>query len=150
MEDPKITWFVKNTSGNFVADDTYYAGSYVQGTKPLSATIRIWNNRCGTTNVQDLKNLSLILYFSNMEDSSLLPYLSVSTKDEAGTVVITNNRAAVTFVNPVTLSGKANNGDEKKYESNFIDITISFDVTTTEQRLKTHDIKNLYIEVGDL
>lgn len=147
MEANAITWYVQNINNEYVQKNVYYAGNYTQAETPLSVTVRIWNNRFGTKAVSDATNIRLHLYFSNLEDTALLPYLTVRTNSMEGQITIIENTATVIFPDMVTLSGQANNGDEKEWYQNYIDVTITLDVTDTSPRLKAHDKKELYIEI---
>lgn len=147
MDASAITWYVKNSDDSYVQKNVYYAGNYTQAGDPLSITIRIWNNRYGTKAVSDATNIKLYLYFANLEDAAILPYLSVRTTSMSGQITIIENTATIIFPDTVTLSGQANDGDEKEWYQNYVDITISLDVTETNARLRAHDMKNLYIEI---
>ena len=146
MSKPNITWYVKNFNDEYVSNDAYYAGSYVD--KPIVIPLRIWNNRYGTEDVDTVSTLKLNLYFDCIEDNALLPYISVSTASIGGTTSIVNNVLTVTFMNAVSISGKKNDGTEKNGYDNYVDITIAFQPPDTV-RLKSHDLKNLFIEIAE-
>ena len=149
MDKPIITWYVKNAQSEYINRNIYYAGNYCQDDAKLIIPIRIWNNRYGTTAVSDLKKLKLNLFFSYLEDAVLLQYISVATQSVQGDITIAGKNATVVFPEDIILSGKVNNGDDKEYAENYVDIFITFDASKADSRLKEHDLKNLYITIVD-
>lgn len=145
MDEPIVSWYVKNINDEFVESDTQYAGSYTQ-TMPLIVPLRIWNNRYGTKDVASIENLRLSMYFSDYEDSAMLSYLTVNTKNSQAVMTVANERATAVFLEHTKLDGKANDGTDKNNPENYIDIEIKLDVPT-DVHLKMHDLKNLIIEV---
>lgn len=145
----KITWYSKLESDTTYADvDEIYAGTYT-GASAITVQTKIWNNRWGTKDENDLKNFTIKIFFENDEDSTLLKYLTViynNTQELPITVI--NNYALVDFVSNVTISGKKNNGVESENKDNFIILDIKFNPDTAES-LKADDIKNLYLEIID-
>lgn len=145
----KITWYSKLESDTTYADvDEIYAGTYT-GASAITVQTKIWNNRWGTKDENDLKNFTIKIFFENDEDSILLKYLTViynNTQELPITVI--NNYALVDFVSNVTISGKKNNGVESENKDNFITLDIKFNPDTAES-LKADDIKNLYLEIID-
>lgn len=150
MDAPKLSWEVMNENKHYVSspDNTKYAGSYQQDT-PLVLNLRLWNNRYGTDKVLDVNGLVLNLYFDTLEDASLLPYLTVTAAGAAATLSISNGIATATFVSDIVISGQANDGTEKNAIENYVDISIILDVKEPDARLKSHDLKNLFIDVVD-
>jgi len=146
MDKAKISWSIKNVNNTYDQTNDYYCGTYIKGINTISVDIRIWNNRYGTAAVETANNIKLFLSFSNQEDNSLLKYISVATNSLQGDISETENGATVTFIDPINLSGSANNGSEQDSPNNFIDMNISFDYKGTLD-LKNNDFKNLFIKV---
>ena len=146
MDKPILSWYVKD--GDVYKPSTdFYAGSYIQ-TETLKIPVRVWNNRYGMTEVLPAAHLRVLVYFENLEDSVLLPYVSVTVAgDEKGSSTITDNTATITFVRDVTLSGNANNGSENEFRDNWVDLEIELTVSDSSPRLKAHDVKSLIIEI---
>ena len=146
MDKAKISWSIKNVNNTYDQTNDYYCGTYIKGVNTISVDIRIWNNRYGTSAVETANNIKLFLSFSNQEDNSLLKYISVATNSLQGDITETVDGATVTFIDPINLSGIANNGSEQDNPNNFIDMNITFDYKGTLD-LKNNDFKNLFIKV---
>lgn len=145
MDEPVITWYVKNINNEYVESDTKYAGSYTKK-NALVVDFRIWNNRYGTKDVADIPNVKLNLYFADYEDSSLLKYIVVNTSTSQAVSTISDNIMTASFLSTLKLSGKANDGTDKNNPENYVDLELKLDVPQ-DVPLKMHDLKNLMIEV---
>lgn len=145
MDEPKISWYIKNINNDYTETDTVYAGSYTQE-NPLTVDFRIWNNRYGKKDISSVGNLKLNIYFSDYEDSAILPYITVSTNKSQANMTISNNVATASFLDTIKLDGKANDGTDKNNPENYIDLELKIDVPK-DVSLKMHDLKNLIIEV---
>lgn len=145
----KITWYSK-LEGNDIYNETYdiFAGTYT-GMKPITISTKIWNNRWGTKDENDLKNFTIKVSFENDEDNSLLKYITVIYNDAQELPLnIIDNYALVDFLSDVIISGKKNNGVESENRDNFIRLDFKFDPDTAVA-LKPDDLKNLYLEIVD-
>lgn len=148
MEKPIISYHVLNTDDTYSKQDSVYAGTYT-GDEELAVTFRIWNNFCGTEDVEDLNNFNLVCRFLTEEDNALLKYISLSVTDKIEIPCIIENNALIgTFVDPVILSGQANIGSDENID-NYISITISFNPDANAY-LKDHDLKSLVMDVVEL
>lgn len=145
----KITWYSK-LEGNDTYNETYdiFAGTYT-GMKPITISTKIWNNRWGTKDENDLKNFTIKVSFENDEDNSLLKYITVIYNDAQELPLnIIDNYALVDFLSDVIISGKKNNGVESENRNNFIRLDFIFNPDTAVA-LKPDDLKNLYLEIVD-
>ena len=147
MDEPILTWYTQDINKDYVETETEYAGSYTQE-EPLSIVIRLWNNRYGTKDVANIVNLKLNLYFKDAEDAYLLPYLTVATKKSQASLNISETVATAVFVEMMPLSGKANDGTDRNNPENYIDFVITLSVPK-DVNLKTHDLKDLFVEAVD-
>lgn len=147
MHLPLITYSAKISSDdNFIDGEEIYGGTYTK-INPVSVDVRIWNNKYGEADVDDLKDFSINLFFADLEDSVLLKYLKIVYNNiQELPVEIRDNVAIVTFFNSVKLSGKANDGKDTDTE-NYINLRITFDATQDNIQLKTRDVKSLLIEI---
>jgi hypothetical protein len=144
----KITYSAKLSDLSVYRDtEDIYGGTYTNN-KPISIDIQIWNNKYGTTDVDDLENFVLNLYFDKYEDNSLLQFITLSRNDvEQIPIDIVNGVATATFYNDVVIKGTANNGDPEINTDNYIDLTLTFNVNDSDIVLKNQDLKNLFLEV---
>lgn len=145
MDEPILSWYIKNINDDYEQTDTVYAGSYTQQS-PLIVDFRIWNNRYGKKDVTTIKNLKLNIYFSDYEDSAILQYITVNTNNSQANMTISNNIATASFLDNLTLDGKANDGTDKNNPENYADLELKIDVPN-DVSLKMHDLKNLMVEV---
>ena len=145
VEEPILTWYVKNINNDYVESDTKYAGSYTKKS-PLLVDFRIWNNRYGTKDVNSIKNIKLNIYFSDYEDSALLPYITISTNKSQAVMTISDGIATASFLENIKLDGKANDGTDKNNPENYIDLELKLDIPDNVS-LKMYDLKNLMLEV---
>lgn len=148
MDQPKITYHLLNADDTYTKQSSVYAGTYT-GNEAIEVNLRIWNNYRGTEDIEDLENFSIVVRFLTEEDNALLRYISLSITDEIEIPSIIENNALIgTFIDPVTLSGKANTGSEE-YTQNYIPITVTFNPAPGAY-LKDHDLKSLVIEIVEL
>ena len=147
MTGPLITYSAK-IHDHEKYDDTLdlFAGTYTPNT-PVAVDIRIWNNKYGVFDVEDLKNFALNFYFSDFEDKTLLEYLRVTYNNlEEMKITVSNGIATGTFYDEITISGKANNGEENDRE-NYVDLLVEFDIPDKSVQLKNEDMKSLFVEI---
>ena len=150
MTLPVITYSAKISSSDVFQDqEEIYGGTYTKET-PVSVDIRIWNNKFGLAEVQDLENFAINFYFSDLEDSVLLKYLNVVVNNSEEMILdIKDNVATATFFNSIVLKGSPNNGNDTDTD-NYIDLKVTFDATNDNIQLKSNDIKSLFIEIVTL
>lgn len=143
MNGPKISWFVVNNNEE-KASNEYYAGTYYNNS-PIKITLQAWNNRGGISDVEDVREGNLLLFFDNIEDSTLFNFCNVYIDGQKATPVVNNDKLVIKL--PKVLSGKSNDGDSSKAENrnNYLLIEFEFDATGT--KLKTEDIKNIFFEI---
>ena len=129
-------------------DDTneLYGGTYTKN-NPIAIDIRIWNNKYGVVDVEDLRDFSLVFYFENYEDNALLKFLNVEYENPQDfQLSVSDDSATGTFFNDVIISGRANNGDDAD-TINYLDLYLEFKLPDETISLKQLDIKSLYMEV---
>ena len=129
-------------------DDTneLYGGTYTKN-NPNAIDIRIWNNKYGVVDVEDLRDFSLVFYFDNYEDNALLKFLNVEYGNPQDfQLSVSETSATGTFFNDVIISGKANNGDDAD-TINYLDLYLEFRLPDETISLKQLDLKSLYMEV---
>lgn len=147
MHLPIITYSAK-ISNEETYNDRFeiYGGTYTSE-NPINIDVRIWNNKYGLADVDNLENFSINFYFGDFEDSSLLKYLTIvqDTNKELN-LEINGNIATATFFDDIILSGKANNGNDSDTD-NYIDLKIIFNIPDKSVQLKSQDIKCLFIEI---
>jgi hypothetical protein len=147
MHKPRISWFSRIGDDAYVAQKELYAGTYTKEEK-VSVDIQIWNNRWGTEDVADLEDFALNIYFDSLEDSSLLQCCKIilGGQDELS-LIISGQKATVSFPDTIELSGVKNDGAVSNV-ANFI--TLTFEFSASEYRLKENDLKSLYFEIVSL
>ncbi|MCY7866129.1 hypothetical protein P8918_13435 [Bacillus spizizenii] len=145
MDKPRISWFVKDSEGSFMAKEEHHAGTYTKQDK-IAVDIQVWNNRWGVEDVEPLVDPVLNFYFDTLEDSSLL-HLCKIIIDDMGSVplVIKGERASARIGR--TLSGKKNNGDDNLVSNQACYINVRFEFEAEDYRLKENDLKNIYFEL---
>lgn len=150
MLKPVITYSAKIHSFESYDDTSeIFAGTYTHAS-PIAIDVRIWNNRYGVFDVEDLKDFALNFYFKDFEDASLLNFLKVTYNNiEELNLDITSTRATAKFFDNIILSGKANSGEDKDRD-NYIDLLIEFDVPDKNIKLKSSDMKSLFLEIVKL
>lgn len=147
MHLPLITYSAKISSDTDYMDGREIFGGTYTKISPISVDLRIWNNKYGEAEVDDLKNFCINLYFADYEDSVLLKYLKVVHNNiQELPIEVKNNIATVSFFNSEVLSGKANDGLETDTD-NYLDLKISFDASADDIQLKTQDLKSLMVEI---
>ena len=147
MTGPLITYSAKIHDHEKYSDTLdLFAGTYTPNT-PIAVDIRIWNNKYGIFDVEDLKDFALNFYFSDFEDKTLLEYLKVTYNNlEEMKMTVSNGIATGTFFDSVTISGKANNGEENDRE-NYLDLLLELDIPDKSVQLKNEDMKSLFVEI---
>jgi len=145
MQDPKISWFVKDPDDIFVPQNEYHAGTYTK-TDKIVVDFQIWNNRWGVEDVKELTNPVLNFYFDTIEDATLLSLCKI-TVDKYDNIPLMIKEQKASAVLGRSLSGVKNNGDETAAanRNNFVNIRFEFDAA--DYRLKENDLKNLYFEL---
>lgn len=146
MERPIISYHVLDVDNKYVKRDSVYAGTYT-GDDNIYVNVRIWNNFQGTEDVDTLYNFNLVLRFLTEEDNSLLKYITLAdnTNDMEIPTALEQNALVGTFLENVSLSGKANTGSSQ-YKENYVDILITFNAPY-DAYLKDHDLKSLVLEI---
>lgn len=148
MEQPKISWQIKKMSDSSYSTKTdYFAGIYTQSSS-LELDIILWNNRYGIDTVEDLESFSISAVFQDLEDSSLLEYLTMKIDGNYITPTISKNAAVFTVPDSVSISGSANDGSTKATD-NYIYITLTLNVPSV-YKLKTNDYKTLSLDIVNL
>ena len=145
--EPRISYSAKIHSFEDY-DDTneLYGGTYTKN-NPIAIDIRIWNNKYGVVDVEDLRDFSLVFYFDNYEDNALLKFLNVEYGNPQDfQLSVSETSATGTFFNDVIISGKANNGDDTD-TINYLDLYLEFRLPDETISLKQLDLKSLYMEV---
>ena len=145
--EPRISYSAKIHSFEDY-DDTneLYGGTYTKN-NPIAIDIRIWNNKYGVVDVEDLMDFSLVFYFDNYEDNALLKFLNVEYGNPQDfQLSVSETSATGTFFNDVIISGKANNGDDAD-TINYLDLYLEFRLPDETISLKQLDLKSLYMEV---
>lgn len=145
--EPRISYSAKIHSFEDY-DDTneLYGGTYTIN-NPIAIDIRIWNNKYGVVDVEDLRDFSLVFYFDNYEDNALLKFLNVEYGNPQDfQLSVSETSATGTFFNDVIISGKANNGDDTD-TINYLDLYLEFRLPDETISLKQLDLKSLYMEV---
>lgn len=150
MLKPVITYSAKIHSFESYDDTSQiFAGTYTHNT-PIALDIRIWNNRYGVFDVEDLKDFALNFYFKDFEDAALLNFLKVTYNNiEELNLDIIEGRATAKFFDTIVLSGKANSGEEKDRD-NYLALLIEFDIPDKTVKLKNSDMKSLFLEIVKL
>ena len=145
--DPIISYSAKLSKLETYKDvNEIYGGTYTIN-DPIQIDLRIWNNRYGTTTVDDLENFVLNIYFDKYEDGALLNFVTVERNGiEEVPITINGNIATAMFLNEVIIKGTPNNGTEDNID-NYIDLTITFNVTAPTFSLKDNDLKSLLIDI---
>lgn len=148
MKEPIIEFQGRIYEEEFETGTFLEAGSYIPQKDSLKVDIRIWNNRSGTEDVQNLSNFAVGIFFKEIEDQSLLKYIKVylNEKNELP-VTISDNMLIASFIDDIVLKGSSNNGLEENVD-NYIDITIRFDIKD-DINIKDYDIKTMYVELID-
>lgn len=145
MQKPRISWFVKESDGSFIAKEEHHAGTYDRQEK-VAVEIQVWNNRWGVEDVESLRDPVLNFYFDTLEDSSLLHLCKISIDDMGFVPLVIRGEKASARIGR-SLSGKRNNGDANEVSNQECYINIRFEFETEEYRLKENDLKNLYFEL---
>lgn len=145
MNNPNITWYAKIGDSTYEARQEIYAGTYTKEEK-ISVDIQIWNNRWGTEDVEAVSDFALNIYFDSLEDSALLQCCRIllGGKDDLS-LIISGQKATVSFPSTVTLDGVKNDGTSANSKTNYISLTFEFDAP--EYKLKENDLKSLYFEI---
>jgi len=147
MDQPKLIWYVQIDEENkYAAEDEKYVGTYSLYS-PIVVYLRLWNNRYGSEDVEDLKNFALRLSFDCYEDSVLLPYCTMFLGTEEIPASVAGKNAIFSIPRSKYVSGKKNNGVEAENKENYLDFTLKFRIDDKTVRVKENDIKNLSIEV---
>ena len=146
MASPKISWYAKLLSDErYSVEPRFYAGRYTDNNQ-IVVDIQLWNNRWGSTTVDDLNDYDICFFFDRVEDSSLLDMCTV-VYDNASTVSfsVSGRKAILQMDNKPVLKGTKNNGSSADNPNNFMQLRFIFDANG--ERLKDNDLKSLYFEV---
>ena len=149
-EAPKISWYSKlSTDAKFAETEELYAGTH-RPNKEIRVNIQLWNNRWGKTDVQDLTNFLIIMYFHDAEDAALLENCIIEYKNKEVTKQIENNTATLLFDSEIAISGKANDGNSSTEATQQNYISFDFVFSATDKRLKEDDLKSLFFEIVEI
>ena len=146
MANPIISYSAKLHDYKEYNDvDEIYGGTYTPK-KSIQVDIRIWNNKYGLSDVDDLEEFVINFYFGNYEDAALLQFLSVTYDDISElSLDIVDGVATGVFIDNYVLSGKANNGLDSD-KDNYVDLLLEF-AAGENISLKNLDMKSLYVEI---
>lgn len=148
MDTPQISWQIKKLSDSKYSNKTdYFAGIYTQSSA-LELELLLWNNRYGTEDVEDLSSFSIDAVFQDMEDSTLLEYLTMNFD---GTMIVPSiSKNVATFVIPdgIIIYGEANDGSTIA-TNNYKHIKLTLDVPSV-YKLKANDYKTLSLDIVEL
>ena len=147
MLEPRITYSAKiHSFENYDDVSELYGGTYTHN-NPVAVDLRIWNNKYGVVDVEDLKKFNLVFYFEKYEDNALLKFLNVSYVSPQNFELTKFEDSAIgTFYGDVIISGKANNGLDTD-TLNYLDLYLEFNIPDETISLKNLDLKSLYMEV---
>lgn len=146
MASPKISWYAKLLSDErYSVDHRFYAGKYTDNDQ-IVVDIQLWNNRWGSTTVNDLKDYDICFFFDRVEDSALLDMCTI-VYNNANTVSfnVSGRKAILQMDDKPVLKGTKNNGSSADNPNNFMQLRFIFDASG--ERLKDNDLKSLYFEV---
>lgn len=152
MVEPKISWLVRtvdtNNASDFVEDSDYFAGTYTKQ-NPFSIEVMVWNNRHGADAVDDLKDFSIVVEFEDLEDSTLLKYMTFVLNDsEILNAVINNNVAELAIPQDIILSGEINDGSTASH-NNYLTLKMTLNVPQNK-KIKMNDIKTMMLSIGKM
>lgn len=148
MDAPQISWQIKKLSDSKYSNKTdYFAGIYTQSSA-LELELILWNNRYGTERVEDLSSFSISAIFQDMEDSSLLQYLTMKFDGVAISPSISKNVATFVIPDGIVIYGEANDGSTAA-TNNYKYIKLTLDVPSV-YKLKTNDYKTLSLDIAEL
>lgn len=138
----KLTWMVLDQK-EFNIYTTYKAGVITSASR-FVIPVRLYNNYMGIDRQPDLKNFGINLYFTDIEDSTLLDNIKLLNAQavELSTVRL-NDILTVNLSNEVVLSGAPNKGDS---ENNYYDFNIVIELPK-DVRYKINDLKELTCDV---
>lgn len=146
MQKPILTWYVKLPSETeYTAANEKYLGA-VSSRRKINVSLRLWNNRYGKDDTEDLKSFAVRLSFYSLEDSALFKFCSLKMNDISLEGQIVGGRMIFAMPSGTQLSGKANNGLTADNPSNYKDYILTFAVPE-EVQLKENDLKNLFVEI---
>ncbi len=149
MEKPIISYSAKISSNSTFQEDIeeIYGGTYTNE-NPIEIDIRIWNNKYGIEDVEDLEDFDISLKFESLEDKSLIDYIYLSHKNVADLSMNTLGDERIgAFVSSVILSGAKNNGLESD-KNNYVDLKLTFNIGDKSISLKNQDLKSLYLKIN--
>lgn len=141
MSNPNISWYIKEQE-TYIQDEEYYLGSFTSNSE-ISLSVQVWNNRYGSSDIDNIDEARLAIYFDSVEDSSLLKYCTVSVNNGSYiTPEVELQRAIVTIGE---LSGTFNDGlEESTNQTNYRNITIKF--SGFPGNLK-NGLKNMFLDI---
>ena len=149
LPEPQITWFIYDqTSKKYIENNEYYAGTYNQK-NDLEVTFMIWNNRYGTTAVEDLKDFGIAVSFDDEEDCALLKYCAfIINNSRYVTPTVVKNLSVIQVPSEIVLSGEINDGTEANYNNYML---LSFVLSVPEKlKIKMNDLKGLTFDITRL
>lgn len=145
-EKPIITWQTRLPEDvTYSNENNFFAGTYHPNTN-MTVQFLIWNNRGGTTKVEDLKSFSITVGFESLEDTALLQFLSGELNGISVSPTINNSVATFTAPDTIVISGKKNNGLVSDSDDNYAFFSLSLSVPKVYQ-LKPNDLKTMTLDV---
>ena len=144
MQSPKVSWTVleeiDTENYEYVQYKNYTEeGSFIPGDF-ITKKIRVWNNRYGVEDVEDIKNAQLIIAFKNYEDNYLLKLLSFEIDGLAIDQVFTDGELDKGSIPIGNISGAANSGSDGQ-TSNYK--TITFKIGPIPSNIR-NELKSIY------
>lgn len=138
----KLTWMVLDQK-EFNIYTTYKAGVITPASR-FVIPVRLYNNYMGIDRQPDLKNFGINLYFTDIEDSTLLDNVKLLNAQAVELLTVRlNDVLTVNLSNEVVLSGAPNKGDS---ENNYYDFNIVIELPK-DVRYKINDLKELTCDV---
>ena len=146
IQKPQITWFIYDKdSKTYLEEKEYYAGTYNQE-NDLEVFFMIWNNRYGTTTVEDLRDFSISVSFDDAEDMALLNYCVFMVNNaQYITPTVVGNQSVIKIPESIVLSGAVNDGTEASTDNY---MTLKFVLSVPEKiKIKMNDLKGITFDI---
>lgn len=141
MANPNVSWYIKEQD-TYVQDEEYYLGSFTSNSE-ISLSVQVWNNRYGSSDVDNIEEARLAIYFDSVEDSSLLKYCTVSVNNSSYVTPEVELQRAIVSIGE--LNGTFNDGlEESTNQTNYKNITIKF--SGFPGNLK-NGLKNMFLDI---
>lgn len=139
MKTPDISWYI--TDEFTAVNKDYFCGTYSPNLTDFSIKLQVWNNKFGQEEAQTIDEPLLKLTFTNIEDTKLLEYCTVTIDNNTPTNLdIVDNIGSILLGRP--LEGAINNGEDTM-NNNYCDIVLTF---TLNKNMK-NGLKNLIVDL---